>query len=171
MRRILAIPILLGATALAAGCSGAPGPSVPAANGSASASPSTASGGYSAFLGCLRQHGISVPDPAPSPVGEWVDQQDQQTPGFDAAVQACQGQLPAGGSFYVPTAQELEQDRAFAVCMRAHGIQMSDPDHLGDMQIGGRLAHVTRAQLNADPGYKAALQACKGKLPGKKENQ
>jgi hypothetical protein len=173
MRRILAIPILVCGLVLAAACSRAPGPDIPAASGSAS--PSAANGGYSAFFGCLRQHGISVPDPAPSSpgtVGEWVDQQSAQNPGFDPAAVACQSQLPASDpnshpANQPPSAQQLEQDRTFAVCMRAHGIQVSDPDPAtGDMPIGGRLAHVTRAQLNNDPGYKAAYQACKSKLPG-----
>ena len=175
MRRILAIPILVCGLVLAAACSRAPGPAIPAANGSgsASASPGAASGDYSAFFGCMHQHGISVPDPAPSSpgtVGEWVDQQSAQNPGFDPAAVACQSQLPASDpnshpANTLPTAQELEQDRAFAVCMRAHGIQVSDPDRTGDMNIGGRLEHVTRAQLHADPGFKAALRACKDKLP------
>jgi hypothetical protein len=52
-----------------------------------------------------------------------------QAPGWDAAWQACRRLLPASavqqGS--PPSAQELAQLRAFAVCMRAHGIDMSDP--------------------------------------------
>jgi hypothetical protein len=174
MRQLLAIPILICGLALAAGCGKTSGPSVPAANGSASPSPSAANGGYSAFFGCMRAHGISVPDPAPSSpgaVGEWVDQQSAQNPGFDPAAVACQSQLPASDpnshpANTLPTAQELEQLRTYAVCMRAHGIQMSDPDPTGDMQTGGRLAHATRAQELNDPGYKAANQACKSKLPG-----
>jgi hypothetical protein len=169
---MFALPILICGLALAAGCSNTSGPGVPTANGSASASPGAASGGYGAFFGCLRQHGISVPDPAPSTVaavGEWVDQQSAQNGGFDHAAVACQSQLPASDPNSHPaapaTAQELEQLRTYAVCMRAHGIQMSDPTPTGDMSIGGRLAHVSRAQLNADPGYKAANQACKDKLP------
>jgi hypothetical protein len=50
--------------------------------------------------------------------------------------------------------------------MRAHDIDMSDPTPAGDTPIGRRLAHVTKAQLNNDPGWKAAYQACKSKLPG-----
>jgi hypothetical protein len=179
MRRILALLILICGLALAAGCSKPSDPGVPTANGSASASPSAASGGYGAFFGCMRQHGISVPDPAPSTVaavGAWVDQQSAQNPGFDQAAVACQSQLPASDpnshpANQLPSAQQLEQLRTYAVCMRAHGIQMSDPDPTGDMQIGGRLEHVTRAQLNADPGYKAANQACKDKLPAEKHHK
>ena len=174
MRRILAIPILVCGLVLAAACSRAPGPNIPNATGSASASPSAASGDYSAFFGCMHQHGISVPDPAPSSpgaVGEWVDQQSAQNPGFDPAAVACQSQLPASDpnshpANQLPSAQQLEQLRTFAVCMRAHGIDMSDPTPTGDMTTGGRLAHATRAQEQNDPGYKAAYQACKDKLPG-----
>ena len=173
MRRILAIPILVCGLVLAAACSRAPGPDIPNASGSASASPSAASGDYSAFFGCMHQHGISVPDPAPSSpgtVGEWVDQQSAQNPGFDPAAVACQSQLPASdpnshATAPPATAQQLEQLRTYAVCMRAHGIDMSDPTPTGETIIGGRLEHVTRAQLNNDPGYKAAQAACKDKLP------
>jgi hypothetical protein len=177
MRQLLAIPILICALALAAGCGNTSGPSVPAASGGASAGPGAASGGYSAFFGCLRQHGVSVPDPAPSGPGAvdaWVNQQSAQNV-FEHAYQnqACQSQLPHSDPYWHPAGQQqpnpqqLEPLRAFAVCMRAHGIQMSDPDPAtGDMPIGGRLAHVTRAQLNNDPGYKAAFAACKSKLPG-----
>lgn len=173
MRRLLAIPILVCGLVLAAACSRAPGPDIPNASGSAGASPSAASGDYSAFFGCMHQHGISVPDPAPSSpgtVGEWVDQQSAQNPGFDPAAVACQSQLPASDPNSHATAppatvQELEQLRTYAVCMRAHGIDMADPTPTGDTIIGGRLAHATRAQLDNDPGYKAAQAACKDKLP------
>src|SRR5215468_3512502 len=184
MRRLLAIPILACGLVLAAACSRAPGPNIPAASGSASASPSATSGDYSAFFGCMHQHGISVPDPAPSSpgtVGEWVDQQSAQNPGFDPAAVACQSQLPASDpnshdQQQLPSAQELEQLRAYAVCMRAHGIDMADPTPTGDTPLSGRLANATRAQVQNDPGFKAAQAACKNKLPGgwlggKKKNQ
>src|SRR5262249_53214609 len=98
MRQLLAIPILASGLVRAAPRTRAPRSDTPPASGSASASPSAASGDYSAFFGCMRQHGISVPDPAPSSpgtVGEWVDQQSAQDPGFDPAAVACQSQLPA----------------------------------------------------------------------------
>jgi len=174
MRRILAIPILVCGLVLAAACSRAPGPDIPNASGSASASPSAASGDYSAFFGCMHQHGISVPDPAPSSpgtVGEWVDQQSAQNPGFDPAAVACQSQLPASDpnahpSAQLPSAQELEHLRTYAVCMRAHGIDVADPTPTGEMHLGGRLEHATKAQVFNDPGYKVAFAACKDKAGG-----
>jgi signal transduction histidine kinase len=63
------------------------------------------------------------------------------------------------------TTQELEHLRAYAVCMRANGIAMSDPDPTGNMRIGDRPENVTKAQLDTDPGYRAASAACDDKLP------
>jgi hypothetical protein len=55
------------------------------------------------------------------------------------------------------------------VCMRAHDIDISDPDTTGprpgNMVIRGRLEYLSRAQVEADPGYKVAMNACKDKLP------
>jgi len=166
MRQIRAIFILLDAAALAAACSRASGPEIPTASGSASASASAGSGDLTAFVNCVRQHGVTVPDPNPG----FAWQQAEHAAGWEAAWEACKGLLPpppAGAASQLPSAQELEQLRTFAVCMRAHGIDMSDPDPTGDMPIHGRLENVTRAQLNNDPGYKAAYQGCKNKLPGR----
>jgi hypothetical protein len=84
---------------------------------------------------------------------------------------ACQSQLPASdpnshATAPPATAQELEQLRTYAVCMRAHGIDMADPTPDGNMILGGRLAHATQAQVSNDPGYKAAFAACKDKAGG-----
>src|SRR5262249_30993978 len=132
-----------------------PGPAIPAASGSGSATPGAASGDYSAFFGCMHQHGISVPNPAPSSpgtVGEWVDQQSAQNPGFDPAAVACQSRLPASdpnshATAPPVTAQERERLRTYAVCMRAHGIDMADPTPDGEMHLGGRLEHASRAKV------------------------
>jgi hypothetical protein len=56
--------------------------------------------------------------------------------------------------------------------MRAHGIDLSDPDPTtGNMNMGGRLGGVPKAQLKDDPGYKAAEAACRDKLPGREKRQ
>jgi len=165
MRRILAIPILICGLVLAAACSRAPGPDIPTASGSASPSASSGSGSLTAFTNCVRQHGVSVPDPNP----DFAWSQAENAPGWQAAWSACRPLLPpppAGAANQLPSAQQLEQLRTFAVCMRAHDIDMSDPTPTGDMIISGRLQHVSRTELNNDPGYKSAYQACKNKLPG-----
>ena len=170
MRRLLALLILAGATASAAACATSSDPSIPAASGSPSASASTGSGSLTAFVNCARQHGVTLPDPNSSSFWSSFDaQKAANSAGWQAAWQACRHLFPpppAAGANQLPTAQQLEQLRTFAVCMRAHGIDMSDPTPTGDMRIGGRLEHVTRAQLDNDPGFKAAQAACKNKLPG-----
>ena len=170
MRRILAIFILLGAAVLAAACSGAPGPAIPAASGSASPSARAGSGDLTAFVHCVRQHGVNIPDPNPDL--PWPPSQVEHSDGWVAASEACGHLLPpslagiANQSNQLPSAQQLEQLRTFAVCMRAHGIDMADPTPTGEMHLGGRLAHATRAQVFNDPGYKAAFAACKDKAGG-----
>jgi hypothetical protein len=112
------------------------------------------------FTRCMRQHGINMADPNPDI--QWG--QLNQAPGWDAAWQACRRLLPASavqqGS--PPSAQELGQLRAFAVCMRAHGIDMSDPDpKTGDMTTG----YATRDQEQNGPTFQVAEAACRDKLP------
>lgn len=71
--------------------------------------------------------------------------------------------LPAGSP--APSGEELEQLRVFAACMRAHDIDISDPTPDGNLRIGGRFEHSTRAQVEADPAYTAAQGACRDELP------
>ncbi|RKE12180.1 hypothetical protein [Catellatospora citrea] len=168
MRRIFVLPVLIAGLATAAACSPTTDPGIPTAHGSAAAGPSAGSGDLTAYVACIREHGVNVPDPAPGmPARAWIRQQAEADPAFDAADVACHHLLPAGVEPPAPTlsAQELEQLRAFAVCMRAHEIEMTDPMPNGNMRIGGRLEHVNRTQLLADPAFQAAQEACKDKLP------
>jgi len=162
MKRLI-IAVLL----LTAGCTAQPsGPGVASVNGSAQPS-AAATGDPVAFARCMREHGQDVPDPQPGQ--GWSFGSKDRPAGWDEAMQACRHLLPTTSSQQGPTAQELEQLRAFAVCMRAHEIEMSDPetegDRIGNMTIRGRLEHVTRAQLEADPVFQAAMEACRDKLP------
>jgi hypothetical protein len=52
--------------------------------------------------------------------------------------------------------------------MRAHGIDMSDPDpKTGNMTTGS----VTRDQEQNDPAFEAAEAACRDKLPTRERQQ
>jgi hypothetical protein len=146
------------------------------ASADSSASPSTSPRTVSEeqalvdFAGCMRARGQNVPDPDPN--GGPFPPRGPHGVGWDAAEQACQHLLPGGsGQSGGPDPQELEQLRAFAVCMRAHDIEMSDPElpgegtHPGNMTIGGRLEKATKTQLNSDPAFQAAMAACRDKLP------
>src|SRR5690242_17615590 len=127
MRRMFAIPVLICGLALAAACSPPSGTGVPTANGSGNggASPSGASGDMAAYVKCIREHGVTVPDPAAGVEARaWIRAQANANPAFDAAAVACADLAPADSGERAPQAnpQELEQLRAYAVCMRAHEI-------------------------------------------------
>jgi hypothetical protein len=119
------------------------------------------------FAQCMREHGQNVPDPDPNSDSFSVTPPTGgPNAAWDAAMQACRQYLPGGGMPEPPNAAELEAQRQYAQCMREQGIEMSDPDpNTGRSQIGGRLANATRDELRNDPGYKAAAEACKDKLP------
>jgi hypothetical protein len=165
---MLLIPTLVCGLALAAACDETSGTGIPTAGGSASTGPSAGRGDLTAFAACLREHGVTIPDPNP----DLAWQKAEQSPAWDTARPACQHLLPPDpdGGQNLPSAQQLEQFRAFAVCLRANDIDISDPDPTGNMRIGGPLANVTKAQLENDPGYRAAYQACKDKLPAERPN-
>jgi hypothetical protein len=158
MRRILPLPALLLALVAAGACSnksneGPGGTDDPNA--------------MVHFAQCMREHGQNVPDPAgDSDTYAVTPPSGGPNAAWDAAMEACRHFLPGGGALGGVNSQELEAQRAYAQCLRDHQIEMGDPDpDTGRSEIGGRLAGATRDQLRADPGYQAATEACKDKLP------
>ena len=145
--------------ALLAGCGGAA--AAPAAS-SVSAKPSP---GTSAYLTCLRQHGVNVPTARPTarpsvrPSGGFT-----ANPAMQKARQACASLRPAGGFGGGRFAAAFQ---AFRSCMAAHGEPIpatrptapptTPPSPGADRFLGG---------LNpSDPKVAAALKACQSKLP------
>ena len=170
MRRILAVPVLLWGVMLATAC-GKPASDSTSAKANASAEASQVANAQLSFAKCMRDHGQNVPDPDPA-THEIVfptSSSHEQGSAWDIAIQACQHFLPGGALGPRANAQELEQLRTFAVCMRAHDIDMSDPEttgtNIGNVDIRGRLANLSRTEVENDPVYKAAMDACKDKLP------
>jgi hypothetical protein len=162
MRRILIVPVLLSALVLAAACGRDPGASAPSDPGT---SP-TAGGSAQQFASCMRSRGQSVPDPDPESgnVALTPPVAADRT-AWDGAMQACRQYLPGGGDPGAPDPQQLEGMRQYALCMRQHGIQLTDPDpNTGKSQLTGRLAQSSRDQIQNDPTYKAADTACQDKL-------
>jgi hypothetical protein len=144
---------------LTSGCGGAA--AAPAA-ASASANPSP---GASAYLTCLRQHGVNVPATRPSarpsarPSGGFT-----ANPAMQKARQACASLRPAGG---FGGGQFTAAFQAFRSCMAAHGETIpttrptapptTPPSPGADRFLGG---------LNASaPKVAAAVKACQSKLP------
>ena len=147
---------------LASGCGGAA--AAPAAS-SASATPSP---GASAYLTCLRQHGVNIPATRPTarptarPSGGLA-----ANPAMQKARQACASLRPAGGFGGFGGGQFAAAFQAFRSCMAAHGATIpttrptapptTAPSPGADRFLGG---------LNpSDPKVAAALKACRSKLP------
>ncbi|WP_433611294.1 hypothetical protein ACQP2P_43860 [Dactylosporangium sp. CA-139114] len=154
--------LVLLCCALLFGCSSKPsGPSVAsadrgAAKPSASATVDKAEANRQ-FAKCMREHGVDVPDPGP----DGNIQFDPDATGGDrnkavSAASACQRYLPNGGTLENLSPQQLEQARAFAKCMREHGVDMPDPDP--DTGVSAILN--SGVDFNS-PTFKAAADACK----------
>jgi hypothetical protein len=128
------------------------------------------------FSQCMRSHGVpSFPDPTISGNratiqisgnSSNVSGLDPKSPKFQAAQSACQHLLPKGGQIS-PQQQAQAQDDAvrFAQCMRAHGINIPDPQMSGNG--GGIQMKITPGQ-GVDPNapqFQAAQSACQHFLP------
>jgi hypothetical protein len=117
------------------------------------------------FTECMSQHGVTMSDPhtiTPPSGGRENPALQKWLDAYDACRPLLPGEpLQQDG----PGQAEMEQLRAFAVCMREHDIPMTDPLPNGNMKINGRFEHGTRAQMEADPVYIAAIAACHDKLP------
>ena len=111
-----------------------------------------------AFVECLRENGIDMPDPEPGgdgrqggllvPRGSGADREELRV-----ALEACRDLMPNGGRLREPDREQLERMREFARCMRDNGIDMPDPDPNGGP---GALAGVDPG----DPEFQEALEAC-----------
>ena len=143
---------------LASGCGGA------TAGTAASPASATPSQGASAYLTCLRQHGVSIPATRPTarptarPSGGFA-----ANPAMQKARQACAPLRPAGG---FGGGQFAAAFQAFRSCMAAHGetIPTTRPTAPPATAPPG-----TERFLNGlnpgDPKVAAALKACQSKLP------
>jgi hypothetical protein len=167
-RRAL-IPAAAGCAALLliAGCGQAK-----SAAATAPSSASSAGSSITAYLTCLRQHGVNVPTARPT-----VRPTARPTGGFGAgsatmqkARQACASLRPAGG---FGGGQFAAAFQAFRTCMASHGVTIpttrptapptrpASPPASGAPRIGRFLNG-----LNPDnPKVAAAVKACQSRLP------
>ncbi|CCH29087.1 hypothetical protein ABZ816_36120 [Actinosynnema sp. NPDC047251] len=111
------------------------------------------------FAQCMRDNGVDVPDPGPD-AGKLggLAGVDRDDPAFTPAMAACKQHLPGGGDLSSLDPAQLDKLRAFAGCMREHGVEMPDPDPNGGKPD---LSGVDRT----GPAFQAAFEACQDKLP------
>ena len=144
---------------LASGCGGA-------ADAEDAAVPAVApSQGASAYLTCLRQHGVNIPTTRPTarptarPSGGFA-----ANPAMQKARQACASLRPAGG---FGGGQFAAAFQAFRSCMAAHGetIPTTRPTAPPATPPSPGTDRFLNGLNPGDPKVAAALKACQSKLP------
>jgi hypothetical protein len=155
----------IGIGIVAMGAFTACGTAAAAATASPSVDPQAA---MLAFTQCMRQHGVNVPDPAGGQAHITVTLPNTQGSAFQSAQKACQKYLPklGGNGSATPDPARTEQFLKFAQCMRAHGINMPDPQ----TSNGGFALSAGGPGDKIDPNsaaFKSAQSACQKYLPGK----
>jgi hypothetical protein len=164
-------PVALGCAALVliAGCGQAQSS---AATAPSSAGPAGSS--ISAYLTCLRQHGVNIPSARPTvrptapPSGGFGGFGGSGGPGANSATmqkarQACASLRPAGGFGGGGFAAAFQ---AFRTCMASHGETIPTTRPTAPPASGAPRADRFLNGLNpSDPKVAAALKACQSKLP------
>jgi hypothetical protein len=153
---------------LIAGCGQAKSAAATAPSSSGSAGSS-----ITAYLTCLRQHGVNVPTARPT-----VRPTARPTGGFGAgsatmqkARQACASLRPAGGFGFGGRFAAAFQ--AFRTCMASHGVTIpatrptAPPSPPASPPASGapRAGRFLNGLNPNDPKVAAALKACQSKLP------
>jgi hypothetical protein len=183
---LLLLVVLTACTGAAAAPSGvaslqsaAPGVETSAAP-SASLDPEAA---QLAFVQCMRDHGIDMPDPETAPGGGFTQRVEvgkDDAEKMQAAQQACDHFLDqAGGTRREIDPAQLDKLVAFAQCMREHGVDMPDPtvDGKGGIMFksnagsGDSKPNVTTNGIDPESEtFKAAQDAC-GSILGTLEGE
>jgi hypothetical protein len=114
-----------------------------------------------AFAQCMRKNGVpDFPDPDADGRFRGVGHEAEGDPKFRAAQEACRDLAPGGEHERLGDPAFVEQMREFSQCMRDNGLpDFPDPDPDGRLRGRGH-------EQQDDPQYRAALETCRGKLPG-----
>lgn len=109
------------------------------------------------FARCMREHGMTwFPDPTGGRMAIQVPQGVDMTK-MKAAEEACKKFMPNGGEARKPSAEELEQARQMAKCMRENGVpNFPDPNPDGGIAIDGNKLGTGPG----DPTFDKAEKAC-----------
>jgi hypothetical protein len=122
------------------------------------------------WVGCLRDHGITVSDPPGNgPDTEWLTQlgKNKGDPAYEAASQACASLVPvvtpdlehAWGQNAAPllSVQQVQAEQAYADCMRGHGASSFPTPGTNGITPDQWAAWSTAVN---EPASAAALKAC-----------
>jgi hypothetical protein len=116
------------------------------------------------WVECMRAEGLDMPDPARNADGKIIVEPPAGTQKggpleekYGAAEQKCQQLDPNDAKLKPSSAEELEQQRQWAQCMRNQGIEMNDPNPNGMPSLPKRGTSQAALQKAAD--------ACHDKMP------
>ncbi|WP_244367244.1 hypothetical protein [Micromonospora echinofusca] len=113
------------------------------------------------FTSCLREEGLDVPDPEPGQNGPRFNFGADVDPAkVEAALQACREFAPNGGQPRQLNAEQIEQVRKLARCMRENGVP-----HFPDPEADGRIQPGKAGIDRKDPAVRAAFDKCRESLP------
>jgi hypothetical protein len=124
-----------------------------------------------AFARCMREHGVSMPDPFHRPGHSGLSiELPAQGPATTLAYRAC-GQLlqpvielkQRGAEQRITPAMRLGLIR-YAQCMRSHAVPMLDPNALGQLSLGN-VPGINSGIGRYTPQFRAADHACRYLLP------
>jgi hypothetical protein len=169
------LPLLVAAMFLATGCGGGKkDPGVAslgnAAKKSPSASPSASLDPRDAalkFAQCMRQNGINMPDPK-ADGGITIKADNTEKTKLDQAMKTCQHFMQDSGIGKAAKDPKFHDALVkYAACMRAHGVNMPDPNADGSFEVknddvkGKGKGRTSMGMGGDDP----ASKACKNLLP------
>jgi hypothetical protein len=112
-----------------------------------------------AFAKCMRDNGLpNFPDPDASGRFRGFSHEQQSSPRYSAALQACRTLAPGGShEQQIGSPAFVKQARAFAQCIRDSGVpNFPDPDAQGRFRGASH-------ELQGDPAFQAALRACQSR--------
>jgi hypothetical protein len=114
----------------------------------------------------MRENGVpDFPDPDAQGRLRGAGHEQQDDPEFRAAQEACRDLAPGGEHEKLGDPAFVEQMREFSQCMRENGLpDFPDPDAQGRLRGPGH-------EQQDSPRFRAAMDACRGKLPGGGEHR
>ncbi|HEX6712226.1 MAG TPA: hypothetical protein VF066_02535 [Thermoleophilaceae bacterium] len=128
-----------------------------------------------AFAACLRKAGIDAPDPERGPNGEMRQRIGVPRGISPKRMGKIQKDCQKKSGFAPKPPSKAEQARfrdaalKFARCMRAHGVNIPDPQPGGGGIVIGKPSGNGKAGPNPDsPAFQRAQEACQSLMPGLK---
>lgn len=113
------------------------------------------------FNQCMRAHGVHIKDTATTPAAALSAGAPASI--LQQAIAACR-QYQQGAFSTISPQDRSKYTHAFllyAICLRAHGVNVPDPSESGGNGFGQKLLAASRA-----PNFQPANKACRGNLPG-----